>query len=282
MMTVMRLPLRIPVTAIVWATVMAPPSVAASAVHAELIAASASLRPGQPSELAVRLRMEPGWHTYWSNPGDSGLATTVRWTLPEGFRAGELQWPVPQRLGEPPIVSFGYEHDVLLLSTVDVPSSLAAGSTAKLAARVDWVECKDICVKGGADVALTLPVQDREPTPSPEAAAMAEARERAPVEPFAWTFAASKNQDRIVLAATPVAGSLPAPARVTVFPLEPAVLEHSADQPLKTTPTQWLITLTPSTFATAFPTRLRAVVVSEAGWLGAGVQPAVQINVPIK
>ena len=267
---------------LVCAIFLAPRPTAASAVHAELIAASTSLRPGQPVELAIRLRMDDGWHTYWINPGDAGLATTVRWTLPEGFRAGELQWPFPKRLGEPPIVSFGYDGEVLLLSTVEVPASLAPGSTANLAARVDWVECRDICVKGGADVALTLPVGDRDPSPDARwASAFADAKRRIPGEPSGWTFAAAKDGKRIGLSATPPTGSPPPLARVTVFPLDPAVLEHSAEQTVRATPTQWLITLTPSSFAAAFPTRLRAVVVSDAGWLGSGDRPAVQIDVPI-
>ena len=260
----------------------APRIAAASAVRADLLAASTSLRPGQPIELAVRLRMDPEWHTYWINPGDAGLATTVRWTLPDGFRAGELAWPFPTRLGEPPIVSFGYEGEALLLSTVEVPVTLALESTATLAARVDWVECRDMCVKGGADVALTLPVEERDPSPSPESAAIAAARRRVPVDSSAWTFKAAKQRDRIVLSAIPASGSTPSPTRVTVFPVQPETLEHGAEQRLNATPEQWQITLTPSAYATAFPTRLRAVVVSESGWLGSGSQPAAQIDVPIE
>jgi len=66
-------------------------------VKASLVAETDAVRPGQPLTVGIRLEMEKGWHTYWRNPGDSGLPTRVRWTLPAGFSAGELRWPYPQR-----------------------------------------------------------------------------------------------------------------------------------------------------------------------------------------
>ncbi len=67
-------------------------------VQAELLAEPASIVPGQPFWVAVRLRMKAGWHTYWRNPGDSGEATTIAWQLPSGFEAGPIVWPAPSRL----------------------------------------------------------------------------------------------------------------------------------------------------------------------------------------
>ena len=52
--------------------------------------------PGQSVWVALDLRIKPGWHTYWRTPGDSGLPTTIKWTLPDGVTAGDIQWPVPR------------------------------------------------------------------------------------------------------------------------------------------------------------------------------------------
>src|SRR4051794_19044952 len=76
----------------------AAPMVKTEHVEAELVADSASAQPGHPLTVGLKLRMEPQWHTYWKNPGDSGLATQIRWTLPPGWQASEIQWPYPQKL----------------------------------------------------------------------------------------------------------------------------------------------------------------------------------------
>lgn len=127
-------------------------------VEAELVSETKSIRPGETLWLALRLRMEEGWHTYWKDPGDSGLATSVQWDLPEGFEAGGIEWPRPERIELPPLVSFGYEGEVFLPVRVRVPVSLEAGSVQRIGARVKWLSCKEMCVPGKAELSLELPV----------------------------------------------------------------------------------------------------------------------------
>src|SRR6185369_1520698 len=76
----------------------------AAHVEAELVSEVESIQPGQPFWVALRLKMEDHWHTYWQNPGDSGLATKIIWNLPEGFRAESIQWPYPEKIEAPPLV----------------------------------------------------------------------------------------------------------------------------------------------------------------------------------
>src|SRR6058998_3397485 len=85
-------------------------------VETELVAAKTALTPGEPLTVALRLSMERGWHTYWQNPGDSGLPTTIDWNLPSGVSAGAIQWPAPRALPVGPLVNYGYEGEVLLLT----------------------------------------------------------------------------------------------------------------------------------------------------------------------
>ena len=96
-------------------------------VTASLVAETRSLVPGQPLHLALRQQIPPGWHTYWSNPGDSGLPTTIDWTLPRGFKAGPIMWPTPERFAYGPVVDYGYQHDVLLPVTIETPADLQPG-----------------------------------------------------------------------------------------------------------------------------------------------------------
>ena len=72
--------------------------------------------PGKPTLVGLKLRMAQEWHTYWKNPGDSGLPTKIQWTLPEGWKAGEIQWPYPQPLPVGPLMNYGYDDEVVLLS----------------------------------------------------------------------------------------------------------------------------------------------------------------------
>src|SRR5688572_10776715 len=84
-------------------------------VEAELVAA-ARPEPGKALTVALRLKSIPHWHTYWRNPGDSGQPTTIQWKLPQVWEAGAFQWPAPTRLPAGPLMNFGYEEEVLLLT----------------------------------------------------------------------------------------------------------------------------------------------------------------------
>ncbi len=129
-------------------------------VEAELVAATTALLPGVPITVALRLSMEKGWHTYWQNPGDSGLPTTLAWKLPAGVEAGPIEWPAPRELPVGPLVNYGYEGEVLHLVELLPQRTLAVGDTAVLAARAEWLVCKEVCIPEGADLTLALPVPE--------------------------------------------------------------------------------------------------------------------------
>ena len=129
---------------------------AGAPVRASLVAAVSRFRPGEPFDVAIRIESDRGWHTYWMNPGEAGLATTVRWTLPGGFTAGPLRWPAPKRFVTGGIVSFGYDGATLLPVEIRAPADWPAGRVATLRARVDWLGCREECVPGGADVEILL------------------------------------------------------------------------------------------------------------------------------
>ena len=135
-------------------------------VDAELVAATDAIVPGQPLTVGLKLKHQSEWHTYWQVPGDSGLPTRIEWKLPAGFTAGPIEWPHPKRLPTGPLVNFGYDGEILLLTTIQVPADLPVGSRVTLAGKAEWLECKDVCIPGDSDIALTLPVK---PTAGPSA-----------------------------------------------------------------------------------------------------------------
>lgn len=124
--------------------------------EAELVAEGAAV-PGRVLTVALRLKARPGWHTYWQNPGDTGLATTLAWTLPVGISAGPIQWPLPAALPVGPLTNYGYKGEVWLLSDIAVPAGFT-GDSLDLKARADWLICAEICVPEGADLSLRVPV----------------------------------------------------------------------------------------------------------------------------
>jgi thiol:disulfide interchange protein/DsbC/DsbD-like thiol-disulfide interchange protein len=126
-------------------------------VKAELLADTNAVVPGKPFTVGLLLRMTPSWHTYWKFPGDAGLPTEPRWKLPEGWKIGEIQWPIPLKTTDPgDIQTYGYQDEVLLMQEITPPASIN-DSTVKLAAEANWLVCEKICIPGNASLQLELP-----------------------------------------------------------------------------------------------------------------------------
>lgn len=125
-------------------------------VEAELISSSASPQPGEEFWVGVVLRPDEQWHTYWRNPGDTGLATTVEWTVPAGVTVSELHWPFPSAHDDGGLVSYVYEDEVVLLAKVTM-SAEWQGEEFELLAKVNWLACREACVLGKAELSLSFP-----------------------------------------------------------------------------------------------------------------------------
>ena len=109
------------------------------------------------------MKIIPKWHTYWVNPGDAGLATKIAWVLPDGFAAGPIIWPHPQRLPVGDLVNFGYENESLLITRMTAPPGIGAGQTVTLKAHVSWLVCEVECVPEQADLSVDVKVDSGAP-----------------------------------------------------------------------------------------------------------------------
>lgn len=163
-------------------------------VKVELVSSVKAIEPGKPFDIAVRYKIAPEWHLYWINPGDSGLPPTLKWSLPDGFSAGEARFPVPKRFtSEGDVTSFGYSDELVLLVTVTPPATLP--ETSKLSLETSFLVCKETCIPGKATTGVVL-ITAKEAKADPAAFAVWNAK--LPVQTHArTTFEVRQNAGQI-------------------------------------------------------------------------------------
>ena len=200
-------------------------------VHARLVAETASFQRNYAGWLAVELSIEPGWHVYWRNPGDAGLATSIKWKLPAQVSVGPLVWPRPERFSARSIVGYGYRGRVALLAAVKVPQGFAP-RTLTVEAAVSWLACAEVCIPGGQKLELTVSIGDSAPKKDAETAnVFAEARRQLPKPaPFPVTFVMDDERIRLRFAKAALTG-VDRP-NVAFYPFDSRLIEHSAPQML--------------------------------------------------
>ena len=236
-------------------------------VRAELVAhAPQGVLPGQPLWLGLVLEHQPHWHTYWKNPGDSGLPTTLAWTLPAGFKAGEIDWPTPSRLPIGPLMNHGYDGRLLLPVKVEVPAGYA-GDTLSVKLRADWLVCKDVCIPEGGDFALDIPARSAFAAHGADFEAAFAARPRTLAETKA---SATIGHDGLALE---VAG-LPAAwagKAIEFFPEAPGVLDNALPRQAAWDGARWRVRVPLSDQRVDAPARMDAVLVAAGAKAGVRV-----------
>lgn len=234
------------------ALALAPQLVQAAPVRtlhtqAELLAEVASVQPGQPFTVGLSLTPDPGWHTYWINPGDAGKPAKLRWDAPEGLEFGELEFPAPGFVPFMGMMSYGYNEPTLLLSEV-TQTAPVAGDTLLINARASWLVCDDkLCIPERANLTLEIPVaggvpmerglpalgggQDVLPPAISEdwrVQAFAEARALLP-QPVEWQAAFHQSGGEVVFElATPL--PLEDAASLYLFPEAEGMIDHTVSQ----------------------------------------------------
>lgn len=147
---------------------------------ASLLVEHKAVAPGSATPIGIRFQLENGWHIYWQNPGDAGDPPRVNWRVPDGFGVGALRWPAPKRLQSVAGTDYGYEGDVILLSSLQVPASAKPGESVELAGDLRWVACHDVCVPQKAEVKTSLQIAKADAVDEGAKALLASAGERLP------------------------------------------------------------------------------------------------------
>lgn len=244
-------------------------------METELVVETTSIKPGQPFWAGLRMKMDEHWHTYWRNPADSGLPTKIHWALPDGFQAGEINWPYPQKIVLDILASYGYEGETLLLVEITPPTELAPGGTVDVGAYASWLVCADICLPGESGYQVTLPVS----TDAPQADErwtdlFARTRENLPVAVPGWHVEAAITDSTVALHAAPpdwLPGNL---TSVEFYPYNADLIDYISPQKLEKTETGYLLTMRRSGFYTGRPQQIAGVLLSPDGWRGPGSERA--------
>ena len=207
-------------------------AVPASNVTARLISETRGIAPGAPFWVALEFNIKPGWHTYWRNPGDSGKATTLSWSLPPGFSAGPIAWTTPHRFELPPLVNYGFADHAMHLVRVEPPATLQPGSRVELRAAASWLVCADVCIPENAELQLTLPVVASAGIDSANAAAFAAARRELPQAAPAPTAARLQDGKLLLSLGSPWGERLSHITALEFFPYDDGAIDYGAPQQL--------------------------------------------------
>ena len=163
----------------------------ARAAHTQvtLLLSADTAKPGDTVLAGLHLQMDPGWHTYWKNPGEAGIPTAIKWDLPPGVTAGDIQWPLPHKLPPADVTTYGYVDEVVLIVPLKLAPDLKPGQPLNLQASLTWLECQDQCIPGKAQVSATLNL-GAETRNSTNAALITSWQQRVPtpVNPTEWTI----------------------------------------------------------------------------------------------
>jgi DsbC/DsbD-like thiol-disulfide interchange protein len=244
----------------------------------QLVTENTSIQPGQTFWVGLRMQMDPQWHTYWRNPGDAGLPTTIKWQLPTGFSAGAIQWPHPEYIATPPLGSYGYEGETLLLTQLTAPATLKPGTTVTLQAKVTWLECRDVCLPGKANLSLSLPVAKQSQVSPARSALFTTTRSQLPLATSDWQIQVANAGQELILQG--MLNDAPTLEKIHFFPYQDLLIEPAAPQVLTQTKAGFRLALK-KLEGNAPPERLQGVLVAEQGWRGANSEQALLVDIPL-
>lgn len=260
-------------------------ALAARAAHtqATLVLSADTAKPGDTIWAGVDMKMDPDWHTYWKNSGEAGMPTTISWQLPAGITAGDIQWPLPEKLPPIEVTTYGYNDETMLLVPLKIGSNVPPGPIT-LSANVAWLECKEVCIPAKQTVQATLTIGN-ETKPSANAVTIESWKTKVPTPANnltinAWWETQSTNDTRpLIIGGSPIATpERPIIDSVDFFPdssdnfdVQPVtenLLNHASD---------FKIRKSVKKFSGDWPTEISGVIVLERG----GQRQGFEVQLPI-
>jgi len=252
-------------------------------VEAELILDISTIMPGQPFWVGLQLMMDEGWHTYWRNSGDSGLPTQIKWYLPKGFEAGDIQWSYPKRFDySQGLTGYGYDGEVILLTEIWPPAELPANEEFQINAQVSWLSCEAICIPGIAHLSLSVNSNDDgAPVNEDIHQLIAEEKQRWPSFTDAWQVSASDKGGTYLLQIAPNMEKSYDIADIAFFPYRNDIIDHSAKQVFRQVKGGYQLTILKTVLLDKTIQRIQGVLISPQGWEHHRREQALFFDVPV-
>jgi thiol:disulfide interchange protein DsbD len=256
-------------------------------LRVKLVSESTSIQPGKPFYVGLHLQHPPGYHTYWKFPGIVGIPTGITWNLPEGWKAGDIEWPEPERVLMFQIKAQGFHGEKLLPIRITPPGNLRPGATARLEGKARWMCCGRECNPGFQDLSIDLPIS-AEATPEDRrwspifAESLAAVAQTSPE----WTTETARTGGEITLRVKPASAQaklhLPRIKEVTFF-TEDGVIDPNKPGFVTNDGGEIVITQTISEYAPKpLPGQIAGILQTPQGWLPDGMPKSIRIATPLR
>ena len=254
------------------ASSLAADSVRDGAFLGEFVAAKESIAPGETIDIALRIRHDPGFHTYWKAPGIVGVATNIDWLETSGLTPAEILWPQPQTIKMGPYTAYGYEKETLLVVPVTAPHDAKAGTTAKLLGKASFMICPAVitetesCYPGFVDLELEIPITKKPGAATKWQKSIAAARETFAKPNAAWDATAVRSGAQISLNLRPRDGAELTPPKTFYFYSADATIHSDKAQSVtRHADGSITLTMTRSEFAPKGTERLEGILYTATG-----------------
>jgi thiol:disulfide interchange protein len=221
-----------------------------------------AIQPNADFTVGLDFKVQPGWHIYWINPGDSGQTPTIQWSLPPGVSAGSIQWPKPQKITFSEVALYGYGDAVLLPIPMHAGPGVSVGKPLKMTGEVTWLVCREVCIPGKAMLQISIPTAQVAQVDPERRAQFESARAAMPLPaPADWKASARSDGDSFTLNVTT---GRPEQSAV-FFPLEPNQIDNVAAQKFDSQSQGLTLKIKSSDFATTAPADLQGLLVFPSG-----------------
>lgn len=245
-------------------------------IKVQLVSDHQSVSPGAAFTLGVKFMPEPGWHVYWRNPGDSGLAPEFSWKVTSGVSVKQPLWPYPERIEVGPLVNYGY-GSVL----IPFPSTLSAaakpGESLPLMLQLKWLVCKDECLPGEAMLELNMPVSESVGEPSKFSGLFSDTFATIPAPLTRVSIAVEEQESELTIALIPIESRF-LPQTAVFFPEDRRIISNAAPQKVERNGNTLSISLKRDPSNQEPISRIRGVLYSPQGWSEKGTPKAVSID----
>ena len=236
-------------------------------VVAELIPEMDAIVPGKKITICLNIKHDPKWHTYWKNPGIAGVPTKLDWDLPEGFKAGPIQWARPQVVKMAIYNTYGFEGEVTLLVDIETPSDLKPGTEVELKTKTTWMMCAETCHPSSAKLSVKVPVAASAKPHEVGSKLAAATRSTMPVANKEWKATARLRKKSATITLTSLADDPPniAPEDLYFFSDDGVIDSHPEQVITRKRPGVYKMVLQRAEFGPKNPSAITGVLLNKSG-----------------